>query len=373
MHDPVVLCDGHSYERRHITRWLEHKHTSPVTGARLEGSDGKAMFPNHALRNAIAEYFQYLFQDRRSAIRKAKTASDSALLKTVDALMSISVLVNADMSEEQMLRAIVNEAKDLIGAEVASAFLVDEMTDELYSTVNSTGGEIRFPKRFGIAGLVATTGEPVVIADAYNDQRFNKTVDLETGFITRDILCVPIKSKKGKVLGVVQLINKGVVTLSSTAASTTTFFDDDWNRRSSWDSSSEGHQGTFTADDTRFLVAFSAQAAAAITGTGGCFDVASSSSSPSSSPPSSPRSSSFDGLYDGGLGDDGKGAEEKYFSTHVRGPSHVKKLGRLGKLELLVEGPAMGPSAVKAKAVAEGPPVGYGDLGEHSPVSVSDL
>jgi hypothetical protein len=59
MHDPVVLEDGHTYERRHISKWLESKETSPVTGAHLPS---KAMFPNHAMRNAITEYFQKIFR-----------------------------------------------------------------------------------------------------------------------------------------------------------------------------------------------------------------------------------------------------------------------------------------------------------------------
>ncbi|KAJ9591948.1 hypothetical protein L9F63_001550, partial [Diploptera punctata] len=59
----------------------------------------------------------------------------------------------------------------------------------------------------GIAGLVARTGKMVNIKDAYKDPRFNKEVDLQTGFITRSILCMPIMGRNG-VLGVVQLVNK---------------------------------------------------------------------------------------------------------------------------------------------------------------------
>ena len=54
MHDPVVLSDGHSYERRHIETWLGDRNTSPKTGAVLPSN---FMFPNHALRNSIEEYF----------------------------------------------------------------------------------------------------------------------------------------------------------------------------------------------------------------------------------------------------------------------------------------------------------------------------
>jgi len=254
MHDPVVLSDGHSYERRHIERWLQEHNTSPVSGSKLLQ---KEMFPNHALRNAIEEYFQQVFSVHRRAIRKTMSGSshelevlgsNGALLRTVDALMQCSLLVNADLSTEYVLHQIMNEAKTLVGAEVASVFLVDRARQELYSTVNSTGGEIRIPMTAGIAGTVATTGEPLAIHDAYSDERFNKSVDIKTGFKTRDILCVPLKSKKVGIIGVVQLINKtsdGVL-------------------------SKDGSIGTgsagFKPDDLHFLQVFASQAAMAIAG-----------------------------------------------------------------------------------------------------------
>ena len=63
-----VLADGHTYERRYIERWLEEHHTSPVSGLELRQKD---LFPNHALRNAIEEYFQQVFSAHRRAIRRS--------------------------------------------------------------------------------------------------------------------------------------------------------------------------------------------------------------------------------------------------------------------------------------------------------------
>ncbi|GIY74892.1 probable 3',5'-cyclic phosphodiesterase pde-5 [Caerostris darwini] len=59
----------------------------------------------------------------------------------------------------------------------------------------------------GIAGYVATTGESLNIPDAYNDSRFNRTVDQRTGYNTRNLLCMPIFIR-GSVIGVVQMVNK---------------------------------------------------------------------------------------------------------------------------------------------------------------------
>ncbi|KAJ9591947.1 hypothetical protein L9F63_001549, partial [Diploptera punctata] len=122
-----------------------------------------------------------------------------------------------------MMDRIVSEimvfAKATLNAERGSFFVIDpECEDELVADLfEETLGEdgflhkrkvkIRMNRDRGIAGLVATTGKMVNIKDAYKDPRFNKEVDLKTGFVTRSILCMPILGKNG-VLGVVQLVNK---------------------------------------------------------------------------------------------------------------------------------------------------------------------
>ncbi|XP_073991560.1 phosphodiesterase 11 isoform X3 [Rhodnius prolixus] len=68
--------------------------------------------------------------------------------------------------------------------------------------------ESRFPINVGITGFVATTGETVNIMDAYDDVRFDASVDEGTGFRHKSILCMPIKNSSGDIIGVIQLINK---------------------------------------------------------------------------------------------------------------------------------------------------------------------
>lgn len=52
----------------------------------------------------------------------------------------------------------------------------------------------------GIAGTVAANGEEINISDPYKDPRFNQDVDKRTGFVTKNILCVPIVADKGMYL-----------------------------------------------------------------------------------------------------------------------------------------------------------------------------
>lgn len=103
---------------------------------------------------------------------------------------------------------MMKKVVDLVKAERCAVFLIDEERRELWSTLAPGAPEIRIPLTSGIAGHVASHGDICNIRDAYEDSRFNRSVDVKTGFRTRTILCLPMKSSKGKIIGVTQLINK---------------------------------------------------------------------------------------------------------------------------------------------------------------------
>uniref|UniRef100_A0A4W4F8V6 Phosphodiesterase n=1 Tax=Electrophorus electricus TaxID=8005 RepID=A0A4W4F8V6_ELEEL len=120
---------------------------------------------------------------------------------------------------DSLLEHIMIYAKNLVNADRCALFQVDHSNKELYSDLFDIGEEnegkpvfrktkeIRFSIEKGIAGQVARTGEVLNIPDAYADPRFNREVDLYTGYTTRNILCMPIVSR-GTVIGVVQMVNK---------------------------------------------------------------------------------------------------------------------------------------------------------------------
>jgi len=99
--------------------------------------------------------------------------------------------------------------QEAIRADHASLYLVDQRANELY--VQAGEITLRLPMDKGVAGSVATTGATANIADAYQDPRFNRNIDKKTGYRTRSLLCMPVRSKgskSGQILGVVQFINK---------------------------------------------------------------------------------------------------------------------------------------------------------------------
>ncbi|VDK68074.1 unnamed protein product [Litomosoides sigmodontis] len=120
-----------------------------------------------------------------------------------------------------LVRNITKEAKTLVHAEICSLFLLDCENSELVAEVFEKNGsndeyltEIRMPASLGIVGRVASTGEMMNVREAYSHPAFYPKVDERTGFVTRNILCFPIKNSSGRsiitgnLVGVAELCNK---------------------------------------------------------------------------------------------------------------------------------------------------------------------
>ncbi|NOR39578.1 MAG: GAF domain-containing protein, partial [Gammaproteobacteria bacterium] len=109
------------------------------------------------------------------------------------------------------LELLVERVSKEIGVERATVFLNDSDTGELYSRVAHGGikREIRMLNDSGIAGHVYTTQTGIFTNTPYEDARFNRSIDEQTGFTTGNILCAPIKTYKGEIIGVAQVLNKG--------------------------------------------------------------------------------------------------------------------------------------------------------------------
>lgn len=113
---------------------------------------------------------------------------------------------------ENSLFAFTRKLTRLVGADRASLFLVDHdsqtMTLRVSDELPVTDG-IRVPLDRGLAASAATSGQPVLVDDAYEDDRFNPEVDREFGYRTRSVLAVPVIDKEtNAVYAVVQLLNR---------------------------------------------------------------------------------------------------------------------------------------------------------------------
>jgi adenylate cyclase len=132
------------------------------------------------------------------------------MLRRTTALADIANRVNDSLSLDVLFPRLMEVVTEALNADRSTLFLHDPETGELFSRVlqGDTIGEIRFPSQLGVAGSVFTSGIAEIITDAYADARFNQEVDRQTGYRTRNILCVPIRNKKREVIGVTQVLNK---------------------------------------------------------------------------------------------------------------------------------------------------------------------
>lgn len=113
---------------------------------------------------------------------------------------------------DQLLNSITLKIQELLHAERATIFLVDEAQGVLRSKVaNGDQGNpltIEIPLSTGIVGRVARTNQALNIPDPYSHPDFNPTFDRRTGYHTRQMLCIPVPDRKKKVFAVVLLLNK---------------------------------------------------------------------------------------------------------------------------------------------------------------------
>lgn len=204
---PIVQSNGELIGVIELCRRLGHE---------AFGEEDDEVVNSYLVWGGISLYYAEMFQNMQRH------------RKLTEFLLNVTRSIFQDIvSMDTVIMKIMNYAQTLVDADRTSLFLVDNRTSELYARIFDIGGsledsrssnlqkEIRFPKSKGVAGHVATTGETLNITDAYHDERFNRQIDIQTGYTTNTLLCMPIFIR-GNIIGVVQMVNKksGVFTAS---------------------------------------------------------------------------------------------------------------------------------------------------------------
>jgi putative ABC transport system ATP-binding protein len=113
---------------------------------------------------------------------------------------------------DQVLDVAAVRIRDMLGAERTTVFLVDRKRGVLRSKLAHHTGEqpleIEVPLGVGVAGKVGENGEAMNIGDPQHHPDFNPEIDRRTGYRTRSILAVPVRSRSGAIVGVAQVLNK---------------------------------------------------------------------------------------------------------------------------------------------------------------------
>ena len=131
-------------------------------------------------------------------------------LKKTELLLEINKKIAGLKNLSEILWTIIDFVTEIVDGDRGSLFLNDSETNELYSRVaqGELTREIRILNTVGIAGAIFTSQQGEIIHDVYSDRRFNKEVDQETGYKTRNMICTPVKTVNGQIIGVIQILNK---------------------------------------------------------------------------------------------------------------------------------------------------------------------
>ena len=114
------------------------------------------------------------------------------------------------VEQTSLFKFLITEAGRILEADRCNLFLLDEETNEFkcFLILKGEMKEIRLPLSKGLAGYVAKTSESVNLEDAYQSSLFDPQIDKVLGNKARTVLCIPVKQKDNKVIGVLQVVNK---------------------------------------------------------------------------------------------------------------------------------------------------------------------
>ncbi|WP_329499216.1 GAF domain-containing protein [Kitasatospora herbaricolor] len=122
-----------------------------------------------------------------------------------------STPTEVDPVARELLQSVVDTARAIFGAQASSIFLLDQESDELvFQAVSGRGEEflvgMRFPAGRGIAGWVASTGEPLVVDDLSQEGSFARDLAESTEYVPDALMAAPLMHSSG-VLGVLEVLD----------------------------------------------------------------------------------------------------------------------------------------------------------------------
>src|SRR4028119_644847 len=206
---------------------------------------------------------EQVFREFAPSIRLILESSKSFYAATqrqraATALMNaVNALSKSSLDLEDTLKSVMDQAQELMNADRITLWLIDEDKDELWTKVLIADSmkELRIPRTAGFAGIVAESGEPLLIPfDVYDDPRAEmaKEVDQKTGYRTCSMLCMPVFNSDKKLIGVTQLINK------KRQGEFPPY------NREDWPHAPEQWKASFNRNDLEFMKAFNIQAGVAL-------------------------------------------------------------------------------------------------------------
>jgi hypothetical protein len=126
--------------------------------------------------------------------------------------LTVSSMIAQALDLRDVLEAVLYFSMEAVSAEAASVLLLDyEKKNLRFYSVEGPAKPVlltaTFPADQGLAGSVLQSQQPEVINDVQHDPRFYGKIDAESGFVTRNMIAIPLTAGEEKV-GVLEVLNK---------------------------------------------------------------------------------------------------------------------------------------------------------------------
>jgi HD-GYP domain-containing protein (c-di-GMP phosphodiesterase class II) len=121
--------------------------------------------------------------------------------RRLQALIETIASLTTTLDQDQLLDRIMGHACELLDVEATSIWVRDDKAGELVLHVakgyrSEQMRALRIPLGQGIIGHVVSSGETMQVDDVSSDARFYSQIDEKSGFVTRSILCVPLRAPR---------------------------------------------------------------------------------------------------------------------------------------------------------------------------------
>jgi HD-GYP domain-containing protein (c-di-GMP phosphodiesterase class II) len=208
-------------------RWFSYleKVTAEIATKTMEVSAGKKAFSGQNLQvdddylsgietksspeseeneiNRIVRSFNEIFQTAADQIEER-----NRIRELLAGLIAMASDLTSELDFDRLFPLIIGKVTDAMAAERTSLYVIDWEKREIWTRVAQGIGQIHLPLGEGISGRVAESGEMINVADAWELPYFNRSYDEANQFRTRSVLCIPIRGRRVRHIGVLQVINK---------------------------------------------------------------------------------------------------------------------------------------------------------------------
>ncbi|MBN2580433.1 MAG: sigma-54-dependent Fis family transcriptional regulator [Pirellulales bacterium] len=139
-----------------------------------------------------------------------KRQKSARRLRRLEAIQEIAKQWYQTREVQTLLVQMAEAATRLLEADRASIFLWDKPNKTLVGrpALGTPDGELRIPDGSGVVGQVIRDGTPRRVDAAEEPKAINRNVDAQLHYQTRTLLCVPMRSRSGEMLGAFELVNK---------------------------------------------------------------------------------------------------------------------------------------------------------------------